>query len=263
MPTDPLLFALRSAGLALALFLGMLLCLEAGRRLGARQLAKHGPKARTGVGAVDAAVYGLLALLIGFTFNGAATRFDQRRLLIADEANAIGTAWQRVDLLPSAAQPPIRAGLQRYLDALIAAYTEPPASVDPLREPPALTIAQNDVWSRSVAASLAPGGEPARLLLLGSLNEVFGLVEKERMARWIHPPLMIFVMLGLSALSAAMFVGYGIADGQPRNWIYIVGVALTISVATYVIIDLEYPRLGLIRVDPMHRALTDLRATMR
>src|SRR5579884_4077378 len=84
---------------ALALWLGLLLCLEIGRRIGIGHLQAWGPEARSGADAVDGAVFGLLALLVGFSFNGAANRFVRRRELVAEAANSIGTAWQRVDLL--------------------------------------------------------------------------------------------------------------------------------------------------------------------
>src|SRR4051812_42855896 len=90
------------------LFLGSLLLLEVGRRIGIRKLAEDAEGARAGVGTVDAATFALLGLLIAFTFSGAATRFDARRQLIIEEANNIGTAYLRIDLLPPEAQPALR-----------------------------------------------------------------------------------------------------------------------------------------------------------
>src|SRR5262245_47987101 len=87
------------------LFLGMVLLLEVGRRLGQRRQSLDAEGGRAGLGAVEGAVFALMGLLIAFTFSGAAARFDSRRQLIVDEANAIGTAWLRLDLLPASAQP--------------------------------------------------------------------------------------------------------------------------------------------------------------
>jgi hypothetical protein len=256
-------FTLVAVGVALGLFLAMLLFVELGRRLGLRQAKKHGNEARAGVGVVDGSVYALLALLIGFTFSGAAGRFEQRQQLIAAESNVAGTAWQRIALLPPGQQVAIRDALRGYVDALIGWYAEAVGPVMTVREPAAVTRAQDEVWSRSVAACLAPGGDPARMLLLPALNELFGAVEQERMARRIHPPRVIFAMLGIAALAAALFAGYGMASGKARNWMYIIGVAATVSVAVYVILELEYPRLGLFRVNEMDQALIELRETMR
>src|SRR5262245_16840999 len=107
------------------LFCGMLLLLELGWRLGRRQ-GRDAEGGQAGVGAVEGAVFALMGLLIAFTFSGAATRFDSRRQVIVEEANAIGTAWLRLDLLPSAAQPALRDMFRRYLDARLAVYQKVP-----------------------------------------------------------------------------------------------------------------------------------------
>jgi len=86
------------------LFLGILALMEVERRFGQRRAAEDAEGARAGLGAVEGAVYGLLGLLIAFSFSGAAERFAGRRTLIIEEANAIGTAYLRVDLLPEEAQ---------------------------------------------------------------------------------------------------------------------------------------------------------------
>jgi hypothetical protein len=239
----------------------MLLFIELGRQWAVRQVAKRGTSARSGVGVVDSAVYGLLALLLGFSFSGAAERFDHRRELIVQQINGIGTAWLRIELLPAESQPEIRHGFRRYLDALIATYAEAPGSVEELRQRSVLAHAEADLWGKAVAAVTAEGGEPARMLLLPSLNETFDTVDMDRLAQRVHPPIMIWIMLGVAALASAMFAGYGLASGPKRNWFHIIGVAATISMAVWVIVELESPRLGLIRIDSMDRALVELRET--
>lgn len=255
-------FTALAVAIALGFFVAMLILLELGRRFGMSQLARHGSDSRAGVGVADAAVYGLFALLIGFSFSHATSRFDHRRELIAKEVNAIATAWERIDALPDEKQPALRDGIRRYLDALIASYDQPGNITEPLFEPPAVTRAHKEVWKGAVAATLAPGGEPARMLLLPALNEMFSLAEDERLARRMHPPAVIFAMLGIAALAVALFAGYGIANKTARNQVYMLGVAASVAMALYVIIELEYPRLGLIRVSDMDRALVELRATM-
>lgn len=173
----------------------------------------------------------------------------------------MGTAWQRIDVLPDEQQDTIRNLFRGYVDALVAWYNEAPGSQQTVHEPPALTRAQNLLWTRSVAVAVMPSNA-ARSLYLSALNDMFGAVEEERMARRIHPPSIIFGMLGIAALTTALFAGYGIASGVTRNWIYMIGVAATIAVATYVILELEYPRLGLVRVNAMDKAVVELRATM-
>src|ERR1700690_608235 len=98
----------------LGMFLGMLLLLEIGRRLGARRFAKDPESAKSGGGATEGAVFGLMALLIAFTFSGAAERFDLRRGLVVGEANHIGPACLRLDMPPVPAQPPLREKFRQY-----------------------------------------------------------------------------------------------------------------------------------------------------
>ena len=100
----------------------MLLCFELGRRFGVARLARDPEGLAKGSGPVEAAVFGLLGLLLAFTFSGAASRFEDCRHLIADETNAIETAYLRVDLLPADTQPGIRQDFRRYIDARLSAY---------------------------------------------------------------------------------------------------------------------------------------------
>src|SRR3954468_21880771 len=87
---------------ALGMFIAILAFLELGRWIGIRRLEV--PGARAGVGTVDGSVYALVALLIGFTFNGGAARFDARRAYVGKTTSSASTAWQRIDMLPSELQ---------------------------------------------------------------------------------------------------------------------------------------------------------------
>ena len=257
-----MVFVLFSVGLAVGLFISMLLFLEVGRRLGVRRLAERGSADNAGVGVVDGAVYGLLALLIGFTFSGAADRFDRRRHLIAEEKNAAETAWLRVSIMPPDLQPPIRTHFREYMDAIIAYYAQNPSREVALNESSAMTNARADLWAATVPACRRPEEQNSCQLFLPALNEMFDAVDMERMTRRIHPPFVIFVMLGVAALATALFAGYGMAGGRKRNVVYMIGIAATVAIAAYVIIELEYPRVGLIRVSAMDQVLVELRESM-
>jgi hypothetical protein len=257
-------FTFRLAALCVGLFVLMLLFLELGRTLGLNQAAIHGAAARSGIGVVDGAVYAVLALLLGFVFSGATTRFDHRRELVAKQVAATDTAWSRIDALPSEAQPEIRDGFRRYLDAVLAAYArvERPGTPAAERLDGAKREAERDLWSRAVEICVSDRGEKARMLLLPSMNEMFDATLQEDLARRMHPPAVIWGMLVLAAVAASLFAGYSMANEASRNWLFHVGIAATISIVTYVIADIEYPRLGLVRVDSFDRALIELRASI-
>jgi hypothetical protein len=251
------------SSLALGLLLGMLLLIEAGRRIGVRRLAADPEGARAGTGAIEGAVFALLGLLIAFTFTGAASRFDHRRDLVVQETNAIGTAYLRLDALPAAAQPALREAFRRYLDTRIEVYRALPdlaAARDALAR---ATVIQGEIWDQAVAAAQAPGAlSAAPMLLLPALNEMFDITTTRTMAALTHPPAIVFGMLFALALASALLAGYSMAGSRARNWLHAVGFAAVMAASVYVILDLEFPRLGLIRVDTFDHALVELRATM-
>ena len=249
--------------LAMGLFVGILILLEVGRRLGNQRLASDPEGARAGTGVVEGAIFALVGLLIAFTFSGAASRFDARRDLIVQETNAIGTAWLRLDLLPAGTQPAIRERFRQYVDARLEVYRKLPDIEAARAELARATALQEDIWTQAVAAGRLEGAPPpATMLLLPALNEMFDITTTRTMATQMHPPIVIYGMLVGLALASALLAGYGMAGGKSRNWLHILGFAAVMAVAVYVIIDLEFPRLGLIRVDAFDQALVELRASM-
>jgi hypothetical protein len=241
----------------------MLVLLEVGRRLGARRLAQDPKGADAGVGTVESAVFALLGLLIAFTFSGAAARFDVRRELIVAEANNIGTAYLRLDLLPVDAQPGLRDKFRRYLDSPLEVYRTLPDHAAAQEEIVKVNRLQVEIWRQSVAASRSQGAStPAQMLLLPALNEMIDITTTRTMAGQMHPPLVIFALLFGLALVSSLLVGYGMAASQQRNWLHSIGLALVTAASVFVILDIEYPRLGLIRVDAFDRALIELRQSM-
>jgi hypothetical protein len=246
-----------------SLFLGMLLFLEIGRRIAVRRMKQDSGTAGEGVGAVDGAVFALLGLLIAFTFSGASSRFDTRRQLIVEETNDIGTAYLRLDLLPADAQPALRENFRRYLDARIDVYRKLPDLAAAKEHLAKANELQTQIWRQAVAASRAEGALPAApVLLLPALNAMIDITTTRTMATLMHPPAVVFVMLFGLALAASLLAGYGMTGSKVRSWLHMLGFALVMAFAVYVILDLEYPRLGLIRVDAFDQALVDLRKSM-
>jgi hypothetical protein len=247
---------------AVGLFAGVLACLRLGRRLGERKLARDPDGARAGVGAVEGSIFGLVGLLLAFTFSGAAARFDQRRMAIADEANAIGTAWLRLDLLPPEARAELRERFRDYLDSRIATYdamSDPTAVSAELRRSGEL---QALIWARAVDASAELPAPQATMLLLPALNQMFDVMTIRTMQRRIHPKPIIYEALVVLSLAAATLVGYAMSGVREPSRIHCVIFAAVLALALYVILDLEYPRIGLIQIDAADEVLHDLRASM-
>jgi len=243
------------------LFFGMLLLLELGRHLGRKRLGKDEERGRAGLGEVEGAVFALLGLLLAFTFSGAATRFDQRRQWIVDEANAIGTAWLRLDLLPSTAQPGLRELFRQYLDSRLRIYQQLPDLEAARKEVTRATALQGQIWSQAVTA-LQGLPSPLQAHLIPALNDVFDIATTRTMAAQAHPPVIIFILMGILALMSALLAGYAMAGSKTRSWIHTIGFAFIMSASTFIILDLEFPRLGFIRVDNFDLVLVELRQSM-
>jgi hypothetical protein len=238
-----------TALITLALFAGMLTLLEVGRRLGERRAQDDGGS--PGLSAVEGAVFGLFGLLVAFTFSGASARF---------EANAIGTAWLRVDLLPEAAQPDMRARFRSYLDSRLEVYrdfSEAGEVTDALSRSNAIQL---ELWKAAVAAT--HGLPQPTMLLLPPMNEMIDLTTTRTMATRFHQPLIIFAVLIVLALLTSLLAGHSMAGMRRQRWLHMVGFAAVTSIAFFVILDLEFPRRGLIRVDSADQVLHELRASM-
>jgi hypothetical protein len=245
-------------------FFGMLIFSEVGRRIGMARIKRDSEGLTKGAGAAEGAVFGLLGLLIAFTFSGAASRFEARRHLITAEVNAIGTAYLRVDLLPGDAQPELRELFRRYLDVRSATYrnaADQTGTKARLAEGAAL---QGEIWAKASTACRRPEALPqATIVLLPALNEMIDITTTREMATENHPPLIVFLLLGGLSLIGALLVGYGTSANKDRSWFHTVVFAAILSLTVYVIVDLEFPRLGLIRVDAADQVLVELRKSMQ
>jgi hypothetical protein len=248
---------------AAGLFVGMLGLLELGRRVRRRQLASDGARLGAGLGAVEAAVFALMGLLVAFTFSGAASRFEGRRQLIVDEANAIGTAYLRLDLLASASRQELQQQFREYVDARLAIYRAVPDSLAVRAAVAQAAALQDQIWQEAVVAVQAAPSPQLAGQLLPAVNEMLDVAATRLAARRMHPPYIIFGLLGAVSLVCALLAGYGMGESEARSWLHVVGFAAVLAVTIYVIIDLEYPRLGLFQVAEFDQLLVDLRATMR
>src|SRR3954462_9803686 len=153
--------AVIGGSLAGILFFSILVALALGRWIGQKTIAKYGPSPTPTIGSLETAGFALLGLMIAFSFSGALSRFDTRPAQVGDEANAMGTAYLRIDLVPASAQPKLRETFRSYVDARIETYRRLP---DIAAARVALAHSQElqgEIWSQAVAAVRTPGSPPA------------------------------------------------------------------------------------------------------
>jgi hypothetical protein len=249
---------------SLGLFVGMLLAIEFGRRLGMKNLTEDQKSDRAAAGLIDGAVFGLMGLLVAFTFSGAASRLDHRRDLVISEANAIGTAYLRLNLLPTDMQSLLRDLFRQYLDARLDVFQKLPDLAAAEARLVRANLLQSQIWPMAVEACQSSGSVPATTLLLSALNEMFDLATlRTATSRVMHPPLVIFIMLFVLALLSSLLAGYSMGNSRDDSRFHVIGFAAIIAVTVYVILDIEYPRVGLIRVDAVDQVLIELRSSMQ
>lgn len=251
-------------GAAIGVFVGILAFLELGRWIGKRAMGRRVAAPLSSAEALQTAVFALLGLLIAFTFSGALNRFDVRRSQAVDEANAIGTAYLRIALLPAPAQPRLRQLVREYVDARIATYRKLPDLQAARAELARSQELQSDIWQEAVAAVQSPEtGAGTNLLVMPALNQMFDLATTRLAATQMHPPVVIYAMLVGLAFASALLAGFQAATEKAPGWLHQFGFAAIVAATVYVIIDMEYPRLGWIRLDAIDQLLVGVRAGMR
>jgi hypothetical protein len=248
----------------LGLIAGMGVLLEVGYRAGRRRLQREGPASSTGLGVVEGAIFALFGLLLAFTFSAGFSRFEARRVLAVEESNAIGTAYLRLDLLPAASQPELRDLFRRYADSRLEFYrhlTDPTAAADLLARS---TELQAEIWSRAVVACSAEPRDPSKpVLVLGALNQMIDITTTRLYAARSHTPKLVYVLLFTLGLGCAVLAGYSMAAAGRRSRVHFAGFAIVAALTVYVILDLEYPRVGFISLEAYDQALVDLKETMK
>ena len=260
---NPMAFVQYSVGFAAGLFLAMLACLEVGRRVGRRRAQRDPQGWQAGTGVIEGAIFGLLGLMLGFTFSAAIGRLDMRRQQVVAEANAIGTAYLRLDLLPANEQPELRDAFRRYTDARLNGYAKIredfPAAMAELERATAL---QGEIWQATVRATQNADALAASRLLLPAVNEMIDITAVRTTAARTHNPLLFYGLIAFLLIVSSLLAGYAMSKSRERNWLHIIGFATITAAVVYTIIDVDYPRVGFFRMDAVDQVLYDVRASM-
>jgi hypothetical protein len=196
---------------------------------------------------VQAATLTLLALIIGFSFSMAVTRYDQRKTLEEAEANAIGTEYLRADLLPEDSGSHTRELLKRYLDLRIAFYQEGDGSLAAKIKQQTATMQGELWWSVRPAAASQP--TPTMALVVSGMNDVINAQGYAQAAWWNRIPLGAWAMMAVMAISCNALVGYG---ERRKGELFLFVLPIVISLALFLIADLDSPHGGIIRVHPQN-----------
>ncbi len=252
-----LLYSVPSAQIAAMLLVSMVLIMELGLRVGRRYASLASEAFRTHVNAITGSLLGVLALLLGFTFSLALQRFDSRSEAVVEEANAIGTAYLRSDLLPGTVRSEAKELLRAYLAARQASSTT--MLIDEGRQAQLLAEAerlQSRLWQLAVQAAREDPNPVTSGLFIQALNDMidsFGarVAELNR-----HVPEVVLLLLYGTFLLVGGIVGYGAGVSGIRPSLATHAMVALIVVLVFIIIDLDRPRRGLIQID--QRSLLEL-----
>lgn len=248
------------------LFVGLiiltLIFLELGRLISISAVKRGTKIASSGSGPVETIVFGLLGLLIAFTFTGAESRLEYRRQLITNATNSIGTAYLRIELLNPEVQPKMRA--------LLKDYTMTRAKVnqgqESISDENILIHRSNDlqqqIWQFAVSECRKSDTRTCDMLLLPALTDVFSVATLRQAALLNHPPFAIYILLVVIGLFGALLVGYSLPISKKRNLLYMITYAFTISILIALIADMELPRSGMIRIDSADQMMINLGNSM-
>jgi hypothetical protein len=231
------LFALSVAGLWLSVALGGF--------IGEKRSLKDDEKENLGF--VISASLTLLALIIGFSFSMAVSRYDQRKNYEEEEANAIGTEYVRTHLLPSPDAAKARELLIQYLDQRLVFYTTHD-SRQLEQADSETTKLQNEMWSLVADVSQTHPTPPIALVLSG-MNDVLNRQGYTQAAWWNRIPIGAWSLMLALAIFCCALIGY---RTQRKGMHLLAILPVILSISFFLIADIDNPRLGIIRVSPQN-----------
>jgi hypothetical protein len=179
----------------------------------------------------------------------AISRYDQRKTFEEAEANAIGTEYLRLDLLPSAERANARGLLRNYLDQRISFYETRDEKT--LRQIDAATgKLQNELWS-TVEAPATGQPTPVLALVLAGMNDVLNSQGYTQAAWWNRIPIGAWSLMVVIAICSSVLIGYGAHRAQSA-FVRLLALPLVLCIAFFLIADIDSPRRGVIRVLPQN-----------
>ena len=250
MNEHELLYGYSSLLIAASLFMAIILFNEFGFRAGRFIQAQTDTQVKVLTGSIQASVLGLLALLPGFTFSMSMQRYDNRSMALIDEANAIGTAALRIQLLPTEHMAAADGLMSDYVKLRIAIgqldltkFSERSEYNKKIGE------IQNKLWAISIAATNIDPRPVTTGAFVKSLNDMIDSQGKRNALLQMHVPEVVLILLFIVFISSGGIMGYSAGLSGKRIIAPIFLVSLLITLIVFIIIDLDRPKRGLIQVN--------------
>ncbi|HMK17929.1 MAG TPA: hypothetical protein VK492_07020 [Chitinophagaceae bacterium] len=225
-------------------------------------LEKYPGRVPEDLGAVEGSMLGVMALLLGFTFSIAISKFETRRQITVDEANEIGTAILRCDMYPDSVRNPLRADFKEYIETRIAYYAVGDDEEKIKQEIKNAAEISNRIWKRVALQAQNRDNVAITAQMIPAVNDMIDIVTTRDAGRLSRVPrLVLMVLLGLVLISA--FVLGSDYNGKKRNRILILGYAMAMTLTLTLIVELDRPREGLINLHAVEQKMIDLRELVK
>lgn len=256
------MYDINSLAIAGVLFFSMVLTIEMGYRIGIGHHSIADESSKSHINAILGALLGILALLLGFTFSLSLQRYESRSEAVVHEANAIGTAILRAQLLPQEVRESSRSALSQYLDVRIE--TSRIALSSETHREQLLGVAadlHDQLWTLARQAAELNPNPVTTGLYIQALNDVIDALGSRDAQLHRHVPEVVLILLYVTFLMAALILGYtsGVAGHRASFVSYILVTLIVLLV--FIIVDLDRPRRGLIEVS--QESLIDLQAAIQ
>src|SRR6267142_1460195 len=255
------LYNFTSIQIIIALVLLMMTAAELGYRRGRKRALRSNASISTSRAIIKSALLAMVGLLLAFSYNMSANRYELRYSIVLKEANAMGTCWLRTGFLPEMPRGQARTLLRELVDVRLehvrlatnqAGYDRTNLEMDRI---------QNQIWS-VVEQAFNGSSEPVRLIpLVQAVNEMIDISGERKAADWNHVPAPVVVGLMICIVIASFLVGHSSGEAELRDWLMWSLFLALIAMVFYIMLDLDRPEHGLIQLNPA--PLLDLQQTMQ
>lgn len=235
--------------IVIILFALILLANEAGYRLGHFYQSKTDVDVKAQTNTIQAGTLGLLALILGFTFNMALQRYNNRSQAVIHEANSIGTALLRTQLLPAPYDSIAHAQLQEYINLRLQVSNTDFSMVSEQQQlDDATKEKQHEIWVNAIRAARIDPRTVTTGYFVSALNNMIDAHGEYNALLQLHVPEVILFLLFIVFIMSGALMGYGSGLGKRRSTIPALMLTFLICLVVFIIIDLDRPKRGIIRV---------------
>lgn len=243
--------------IAIVIFVTVIVLFLVGYKVRVNIIKKDPDHIKVDMKAINGMLVGMLGLLLAFTFSMANSRYDERRHLVIEEANIIGTTILRTDIYPDSMRNLLRSELKKYVDSRIAFYETGMDAKAAFAEYNKAQEHGTNVWRMAADYAKKDDITTRTSQLIPSINEMLDIVSTRiDVGLGTIPDSIMYFLFGLSG-AAAFLLGYD--QTTKVDWIIVVGFAFTLSFTIFNIIDLDRPRSGLINMDRSNQKIVELR----